>query len=131
MSAFGPTYGAFALAFNNGGIGSNCQLTVSTTRSDNVLYSTNVTAAQAVDNTWHHLCVERYQGYLRCYIDGVGGNSVLASGQVNTAPMLFGWGLAGSGDQYKFTGNMDEVRFCQQAVYKGNFVPPVSAFPNA
>lgn len=87
--------------------------------------------SQIVQNQWVHIAVERYNGQISLYINGV----MEATRAMNSS--LNGSGIAwvgNAGDEPArgyFKGNIDEFRITKgSAVYKGNFTVPTEAFPS-
>jgi len=86
---------------------------------------TNTIAA----NTWYHIALVRQDTDLTLYVDGTSKSTI------NLYDNCFGfkqlelgthWGTSG-GDDYRFTGYIDDFRLSRKAVYTGNFTAPSAA----
>ena len=71
-------------------------------------------------DTWHHIAVERYNGYVYLYLNGTSLGGIDISGWTLT-PSTNDLQLGSySGDtNYPFDGYMDEIRFSDSARYQG------------
>jgi len=83
--------------------------------------STISSNASMVIGVWHHVAVVRTAGNLNIYINGI--NRLQFADATNFTRTLMNIGQ--TFDPYKLVGSMSNLRVVRQAVYTGNFVPPV------
>ena len=97
-------------------------------------YAWENTTPRVTTNTWTHCCVERHNGVLRMYKDGV-SKAYTPSGNGFTGDYNFGTSGAiriGKSWWTIHNGFIDEVRFSNIARYQGtNFTPNMSTSLNA
>ena len=97
-------------------------------------YAWENTTPRVTTNTWTHCCVERHNGVLRMYKDGV-SKAYTPSGNGFTGDYNFGTSGAiriGKSWWTIHNGFIDEVRFSNVARYQGtNFTPNMSTTLNA
>ena len=92
-------------------------------------FSTGTSSSTISANTWHHIALVRYNNTFTLYLDGssVGSDDITGT-TAGWDQLELGthWGTSG-GDDYRFTGRIDDFRMSKKAVYTGNFTPPTSA----
>lgn len=81
-------------------------------------------------NEWHHLCWERYNGTIRCYVDGVSIVSAAFTGSLNDGTGDFTIGGQNASSQ-NINGYAQEWRISKVARYNGqNFTPNTTPHQN-
>lgn len=88
-----------------------------------------------VVSTWYHVAMCRTSGNTwRMFVDGImlGATDSFGTNDFNsTAPLRIGALESGGVIASSFNGWIDEVRYCWEAIYTSNFVPPSAAFPRS
>jgi hypothetical protein len=81
---------------------------------------------------WHHFAVVRYNGDVKCYIDGTqAGSTYNATNDViNTESFAIGANDYTRNGAHGWEGHIDEIRFSDVARYTGSFTPSTTAFEN-
>lgn len=79
-------------------------------------------------NTWQHVCIVRYNGTLKFYVDGVeAGGSFSFSTNLTTEIAVIGRALPENASY--FSGHMDEIRVSKGiARWTSNFTPPTDPY---
>lgn len=123
-----------SMCFVNGVLYGQIQL-----ESDGILQYISHQNTISINNTYH-VALERYNGVVTLYLNGVPststlsvGTSVLKTGNTSsTSIRTFAVGGRAqrvlSGETYSFSGKYDEFRLRKEAMYKCAFTPPSSAF---
>ena len=94
----------------------------------NPFVATEGTTEVAAD-TWYHVAIERFDGVVRCYLNGALELTVANSANLSNTAMRFGASVDGSASA---AGYIDMVRVTKGIVrYAGPFTPPAAAFPNS
>ncbi len=92
-------------------------------------FSTGTATTNMSATTWHHVAIVRHNDTLSAYLDGsVIGTDDISGTTVGWNQLELGthWGTSG-GDDYRFTGYIDDFRLSKKAVYTANFTAPSSA----
>jgi hypothetical protein len=92
-------------------------------------FSTGTATTNMSATTWHHVAIVRHNNTLSAYLDGsVIGTDDITGTTVGWNQLELGthWGTSG-GDDYRFTGYIDDFRLSKKAVYTANFTAPSSA----
>jgi hypothetical protein len=78
-----------------------------------------------VTGTWYHIAIERVDGEVTFYVDGIGLASATVTTALNFSSMAIGAFFSTS---FTLSGYVDEVRVSNIARYNGNFTVPTTAF---
>jgi Concanavalin A-like lectin/glucanases superfamily len=82
-------------------------------------------------HTWHHIAIQKVDGYLQIWIDGILDATSLTAA---IAPQLIWWPVVltlGKLDTTYFTGNFDEIRISDTTRYTTTFTPMIKAYNTA
>lgn len=101
---------------------------------NNTTYADYIRMSEAVitDFVWHHVAIERYNGFYYCYLDGQVSNDSYASSRAITAGTFYigekailpGGGVGSTNYEY-----IDEFRVANFAPYQGqSFTPPTAPY---
>jgi hypothetical protein len=93
-----------------------------------------ISGGNLTTGTWHHVCVERYNGNVRLFLNGTQVGSAYANtATIDNTGMMLGVVSDAPTAWNGFDGNFDEFRILVGvARYRGNpFTPPVVPYPDA
>lgn len=117
------TDNSYALALDGDNSG---KLMFTCSTSGTAVTHTALSASAPALSGWAHVAIERYNGNLTVYLDGVGGTPVSIGTTAlfsNAQPVQIGQN-ANSDPANGWVGYLDMIRITRNARYRGNFTPP-------
>jgi hypothetical protein len=95
---------------------------------DSVPISINSGATTVSVNTWNHVAVSRASGTTRLFVNGAQASSTSTVATISKSSTAVSIGAFSVAATQKFTGYISNVRIVKgQALYTGNFTPPIEA----